>query len=90
LTALNIPSIIRLHHIKKYGGIKMAQKINLAVLNKKKEELDQKEMHKVRSGHGCPACAFNIDNSTALEVYYMLAACQCGSIWVVEGLVVVP
>jgi len=67
----------------------MAQKINLAVLNKKKEEIDQQEMREARGGKGCPSCAFNIDNTTSLEVYYMLAACQCGSIWVLEGLVVV-
>lgn len=65
----------------------MAQKINLAVLNKKKEELDQKEMHEARGGGtACGSCSSIDDNNEAVFLIIEGASCGCGSIWVIFGL----
>jgi natural product precursor len=63
----------------------VAQKINLALLNKKKEELVQSEMKEIRGGMDCD-CIYDplnefIDNSE-IDMHY----CECGSIWMYFGM----
>ncbi len=69
----------------------MKQKLNLAVLNKRKEEMTEKDMTEVRAGVidcDCdPGCydwpTLHFDNLNAM---YSKESCPCGSIWVVLGL----
>ena len=62
------------------------KKINLAVLNKKKEEIDKKEMHEVHGGALCDgACTVIFDNTSATSMRQSYA-CPCASLWVVFGL----
>jgi len=69
----------------------MKQKLNLAALNKRKEEITEKEMIEVRAGvFDCecgPGCfdwpSVRFDN---LNYTYSNENCPCGSIWVMFGL----
>ncbi|MCX6580501.1 MAG: TIGR04149 family rSAM-modified RiPP [Candidatus Aminicenantes bacterium] len=64
----------------------MAQKINLAMLNKKKEEIEKKDMHDVRGGRNCYGCADYQNTSSTDGFMQSIEDCACGSIFVVFGL----
>jgi hypothetical protein len=69
----------------------MKQKLNLAVLNKRKEEMNEKEMNEVKAGsikcecevecHGYPTARSDIWTSVDTG-----ENCPCGSIWTIFGL----
>jgi hypothetical protein len=63
----------------------MAQKINLAVLNKKKEELTQTEMAKNLGGIICGCSPIEVTLNYNLNLIDQ-PPCQCGSIWMVFGM----
>lgn len=69
----------------------MKQKLNLAVLNKRKDEMTEKEMNAVRAGVVDCQCEQECYNDRAvrfdsLNYNYSTDNCPCESFWVIFGL----
>ena len=73
-------------NLKEIGVFIMSQKINLATLNKKKEEIDRKEMHELRGGRGCSGCGDYQSTNSTDQFMQSIEDCGCGSIFVIFGL----
>jgi hypothetical protein len=69
----------------------MKRKLNLAVLNKRQEEMTVKEMNAVRAGR--IKCECEVECGGIMETYDTVwnpidfsSNCPCGSIWTIFGL----
>jgi hypothetical protein len=70
----------------------MANRLNLAMLNKKKEEVSKSEMNKAKGGtvqlnreETCECNHVWIDNTFDVNIAVQTSACRC-SIWMILGL----
>jgi hypothetical protein len=68
-------------------------KLDLAILNKKQDELNTKEMNGVRAGR--IDCECEVECNPVLNTYVDVWAgvdagvnCTCGSVWTVFGLII--